>query len=863
MLRPALPTAFCALPFLLLAAALTWPLASPADVPESVGFQGLLRDAGGSPLGGSVTLVLSLHDAPEGGNEVYRETHADVALSEGIFDVLLGRGSNPTAVLKDVLGDPANAALYLEVEVGDETLAPRQPLAAVHYALLAADADRLDGLTLAEIEAQLPPGPTGPQGPPGPPGPGAEAVDSRDLSVPVAPPLSCPRCELYTPDIEHSMEQLAGANLFQSRLRGTVLTGANLSGADLRGAEMGSADLQGASVRSANLAGADLSRENGGRIYWYEPNDDRMRSARLDGDDIENVIAVVGRNKVLGSVEIDLDVPNGHIYWGAEDLYRSRLDGSDTSFLRPLVLVGQRHVVDPTRGLVYWYSFNSDSINKGSLTGTDQTVVWGPNRATIADMELFPGDDRIHWAGFASGVGYVFINGSQQNQKYDDPLDIVNSIAIDREGRWSYYSRGRDIYRAHCCGRPPQTPVRIVQSASPSGSVRDMEIDAQGGKLYWLYGILDPDSASIRRANLDGTNVQTVVNLGRDDLSARFELLVPVGMADLDASYADFRGANLAGADLRGASFVGADLRDADLTGAQLSIDDVLRVLYTDESSGEIVSFSHATGTKKVVIDGLGDPSGVAYDWAAGRFYWVDRESGTLERARLDGSGRETLRTDLVDPSSLEIDKDEGYLFFSEESSNRIRRTDLDGENETTILTGLDGPRGIALDRVLDRLYWIDSGAEAVRSAGYDGSFAIPLPVTGLDEAWDLAIDATNRRIYWTNLGDETIYRANLDGTFPQPIVESGDGLLNPRGITVDSELGKVYWLSEFNRIGSARLDGSEVRLTTVPGGLRTASAISPTVFEGARFGNTICPDGSNSDDDDGDGQTCLLNRVE
>jgi hypothetical protein len=101
------------------------------SVPEYVNYQGYLTDSGGNPISGTVALQFSIWDASSGGNQVWAETHNNVAVSDGYFSVLLGSQSTP--VTPSVFGGTAR---YLEVVYGATTF-PRQRFASVPYALVA------------------------------------------------------------------------------------------------------------------------------------------------------------------------------------------------------------------------------------------------------------------------------------------------------------------------------------------------------------------------------------------------------------------------------------------------------------------------------------------------------------------------------------------------------------------------------------------------------------------------------------------------------------------------------------------------------------------------------------------------------
>jgi hypothetical protein len=113
------------------------PLLEAANTPgpnaTTVNYQGRLADAAGAPLSGSYAMTFALWDAPSGGNLVWGpESHADVPVSEGLFNAGLGSltsGGIPTSAWG---GDR-----YLEIAVGGETLSPRELIRSVPVAGMA------------------------------------------------------------------------------------------------------------------------------------------------------------------------------------------------------------------------------------------------------------------------------------------------------------------------------------------------------------------------------------------------------------------------------------------------------------------------------------------------------------------------------------------------------------------------------------------------------------------------------------------------------------------------------------------------------------------------------------------------------
>ncbi len=112
-----------------------------AATPGEVQYQGLLLDDLGDPVNGLVDFSFELFDAATGGTSLWTESHVDVDVVDGVYDVALG---SITPLGSSVLD---GGSVYLEISVEAETLTPRQRLLAVPYAIRAGDADSVGGVS--------------------------------------------------------------------------------------------------------------------------------------------------------------------------------------------------------------------------------------------------------------------------------------------------------------------------------------------------------------------------------------------------------------------------------------------------------------------------------------------------------------------------------------------------------------------------------------------------------------------------------------------------------------------------------------------------------------------------------------------
>lgn len=99
---------------------------------SKINYQGKLTNAAGQLIDGTYSMTFKLYAAASGGTALWTETHtSNVVVTNGLFNVMLGSTTSLTSVFQ------ANDALYLEIAIGTETLAPRQEMASVGYALRA------------------------------------------------------------------------------------------------------------------------------------------------------------------------------------------------------------------------------------------------------------------------------------------------------------------------------------------------------------------------------------------------------------------------------------------------------------------------------------------------------------------------------------------------------------------------------------------------------------------------------------------------------------------------------------------------------------------------------------------------------
>jgi len=119
-------------------------LVAMADIPMVINYQGKITDPGGVAIDSPTSIRFRLYDAPIGGTLIWSELHPSVDISNGLFDVQLGSITSFPDTL--TFRDP----YWVEIQIESETLAPRQPLNSVPYAIRAAYVTGIETLNVID-----------------------------------------------------------------------------------------------------------------------------------------------------------------------------------------------------------------------------------------------------------------------------------------------------------------------------------------------------------------------------------------------------------------------------------------------------------------------------------------------------------------------------------------------------------------------------------------------------------------------------------------------------------------------------------------------------------------------------------------
>ena len=243
--------------------------------------------------------------------------------------------------------------------------------------------------------------------------------------------------------------------------------------------------------------------------------------------------------------------------------------------------------------------------------------------------------------------------------------------------------------------------IKLIETALTSASDPfGVSIDQAEGKIYWTDQ--DPGRQGIFRANLDGSNVETVLLITADvegaveprglEVVGDFVYFVDESTAELHRIRKDGTGTIEDLLDLP----VGSNLDD-------VSVDLVNeKVYFVDDGPvpNDTISRANLDGTNiETVIqfsdDFEGSPQAIALDVAGGKLYWTDDATNSIRRANLDGTNIETVSdADSLTPDGIALDLINGFVYWNNsEGLNSILRAPLEGGAAETVadVTPLDG----------------------------------------------------------------------------------------------------------------------------------------------------------------------------
>ncbi|MBP7963144.1 MAG: right-handed parallel beta-helix repeat-containing protein [Caldilineaceae bacterium] len=284
----------------------------------------------------------------------------------------------------------------------------------------------------------------------------------------------------------------------------------------------------------------------------------------------------------------------------------------------------------------------SDQPITGTVLGTTPT-----NTPTATPTSAPGGTSQLYWVNNTTKT----IQTSTDNATYRDLVAFEHGAGLyvksgsyliaDRVGNKLYWSEEGKIKRANLDG----TNVEVLLTAT--GSLSSISLDRANGKLYYIS---QATGFHLRRVNLDGSGDEFLFSIH----------VYP------DSSYM---------------------VNDMQLDGPNG------QVYWTNTNGTSSIEQANVDGSARhVIIASAGtNPQKLRLDLAAGKIYWSANDAtDSIQRANLDGTGKERLVTGAGLALGFDLDLANGKMVWANgEPNGSIQRANLDGTGIETLIGNL------------------------------------------------------------------------------------------------------------------------------------------------------------------------------
>jgi len=154
-------------------------------------------------------------------------------------------------------------------------------------------------------------------------------------------------------------------------------------------------------------------------------------------------------------------------------------------------------------------------------------------------------------------------------------------------------------------------------------------------------------------------------------------------------------------------------------------------------------------------------------------------------------------------------------LYYTDYVEDKIISTNMNGLDIQEIISiGLDAPRGIFVDSKNDYIYWVDHSHGTINRSTVEGNDAEVI-YSGLPSPIDIFMDNTTNLLYVVDTSLASIIRLDREGQHLTTIVDSSDGVENPKVVEILSASGLMYWTETTidGKIKRADIDGSNIQV--------------------------------------------------
>ncbi len=439
------------------------------------------------------------------------------------------------------------------------------------------------------------------------------------------------------------------------------------------------------------------------------------------------------------------------------------------------------------------------------------------------------------------------------------------------------------------------TDTHKIESLNPfdavTNQVASLTVDTADGKIYWSEH--SSSGGVIKRANLDGTNVEVLVTHPTTPQSIT-----------VDTAEKRFYWINSLEGKIQSADLSGGNIKTI------IQLDDTITHIAVDAEGGKLYWADSEFRIRRMNLDGTGIET-ILTGWnsylprgiggmviADGKIYWTERQiwyqvGGKIHRANLNGTNLETLATSLGEPVGIAVDTVGGKVYWTN-SYGGIQRMDINGGEIENVVYGIAAPGDLGLGTAVTLTTLTTPETPATTDATVSispasvASSAIGEQITfNLNITGDEAVAGYQATVQFDDTALRYVSGANGDylpagAFFVKPVVEgnrvklnaaslagesNGDGFLATLTFEVIAAQASALTLSDVllsNSAGETFVPQVENAEITEPTGLKGdvngdgQVNIADLVLVASNLGKT----GQNAADVNGDGQVNIADLV-
>jgi hypothetical protein len=207
------------------------------------------------------------------------------------------------------------------------------------------------------------------------------------------------------------------------------------------------------------------------------------------------------------AVDLAVDGPGGHLYWpqtNGSTIRRSNLDGTNIVDVIPDSFSPEGVALDTAAGKLYWTE--NRSVFRANLDGSSPQELFVSQRS-LDRIEADPVADKLYFVERGPQGARLLASDMNANDAVEfAAADQILGLDLDETSGTLMWTTLTGTSAAIHCANLRATGQCVSSRIDVEGIVESVAADYDAGKVYWI----DPNSSVLRRANLDGSNVQIV-----------------------------------------------------------------------------------------------------------------------------------------------------------------------------------------------------------------------------------------------------------------------------------------------------------------------------------------------------------------